>query len=66
LTINLDFLAGEAKRYPTFQLRMQTEATGLIREGDRMVGVSAQGPDEALYLLTDSAAGRILKLVPRR
>ena len=25
-----------------------------------------QGPDGALYLLTDSAAGRILKLVPRR
>ena len=25
-----------------------------------------QGPDGALYLLTDSSAGRVLKLVPRR
>jgi glucose/arabinose dehydrogenase len=25
-----------------------------------------QGPDDALYLLTDSSAGRILKLVPKR
>jgi 2-polyprenyl-6-methoxyphenol hydroxylase-like FAD-dependent oxidoreductase len=41
----LNFLAAEARRYPTFRLLMQTEATGLIREGDRMVGVSAQGPD---------------------
>ena len=29
---------------------MQTEATGLIREGDRMVGVTAQGPDGALEI----------------
>src|ERR1700755_1016964 len=33
----LDFLAAEAKRYPTFRLLMQTAATDLIREGDRMV-----------------------------
>jgi glucose/arabinose dehydrogenase len=25
-----------------------------------------QGPDGALYLLTDSATGRLLKLVPKR
>jgi glucose/arabinose dehydrogenase len=25
-----------------------------------------QGPDGGLYLLTDSSAGRVLKLVPRR
>ena len=29
---------------------MQTEATGLIREGDRMTGVTAQGPDGALEI----------------
>ena len=29
---------------------MSTEATGLIREGDRMVGVTAQGPDGALEI----------------
>ena len=54
----------------------------LTLEGDKIVGEERlltdlkpkrekirdvrQGPDEALYLLTDSAAGRILKLVPRR
>ena len=41
----LDFLADQAKRYPTFRLLMNTEATGLMREGDRMVGVTAEGPD---------------------
>jgi 2-polyprenyl-6-methoxyphenol hydroxylase-like FAD-dependent oxidoreductase len=57
----LDFVADEARRYPTFRLLMQTEATGLIREGDRMVGVSAQGPDEALEIraeLVIAADGR--------
>jgi 2-polyprenyl-6-methoxyphenol hydroxylase-like FAD-dependent oxidoreductase len=44
----LDFLASEAERYPTFRLLMHTEATDLIREGDRMVGVSASGPDGPL------------------
>ncbi len=44
----LDFLAAEAKRYPTFRLLMQTEATGLLREDDRMIGVSASGPDGSL------------------
>jgi 2-polyprenyl-6-methoxyphenol hydroxylase-like FAD-dependent oxidoreductase len=57
----LDFLAAEAKRYPTFRLLMHTEATGLLREGDRMVGVSAQGPDGALDIraeLVIAADGR--------
>ena len=36
----LDFLAGEAANLPTFSLRMGTAATGLIRRGDRVVGVS--------------------------
>ncbi len=40
----LDFIADEAKRYPTFQLLMRTDATGLMREGDRMVGVTAHWP----------------------
>jgi 2-polyprenyl-6-methoxyphenol hydroxylase-like FAD-dependent oxidoreductase len=53
----LDFLADEAKRYPTFRLLMQTEATGLIREGDRMVGVSAQSSDEALQIRAELVIG---------
>jgi 2-polyprenyl-6-methoxyphenol hydroxylase-like FAD-dependent oxidoreductase len=57
----LDFLAAEAKRYPTFRLLMRTEATGLIREADRMVGITAQGPDGPLEInaeLTIAADGR--------
>jgi 2-polyprenyl-6-methoxyphenol hydroxylase-like FAD-dependent oxidoreductase len=57
----LDFLADQAKRFPTFRLLMQTEATGLMREGDRMVGVTAQGPDGKLEInahLTIAADGR--------
>jgi 2-polyprenyl-6-methoxyphenol hydroxylase-like FAD-dependent oxidoreductase len=57
----LDFIADEAKRYPTFRLLMSTDATGLKREGDRMVGVNAQGPDGNLEInahLTIAADGR--------
>jgi 2-polyprenyl-6-methoxyphenol hydroxylase-like FAD-dependent oxidoreductase len=38
----LDFIATQAKRYSSFQLRMQTEATGLIEEHGRVVGVRAK------------------------
>jgi 2-polyprenyl-6-methoxyphenol hydroxylase-like FAD-dependent oxidoreductase len=57
----LDFLVEQAKRYPTFRLLMSTEATGLMREGDRMVGVTAQGLDGPLEInahLTIAADGR--------
>ena len=57
----LDFIANEAKRYPTFKLLMRTDATGLIREADRMVGMTAQGPDGPLAIraeLTIAADGR--------
>jgi 2-polyprenyl-6-methoxyphenol hydroxylase-like FAD-dependent oxidoreductase len=53
----LDFLAAEAKRYPTFRLLMHTEATGLLREGDRMVGVSALGPDGTRDILAELVIG---------
>ncbi|MFD0398748.1 FAD-dependent oxidoreductase [Kitasatospora sp. NPDC127121] len=35
----LNFLVEEARQEPTFTLRMNTEATGLIREGGRVAGV---------------------------
>ena len=53
----LDFLAAEARRYPTFRLLMQTEATGLVREDDRMIGVSALGPDGALQIRAELVIG---------
>ena len=40
----LDFLAGEAKRYPNFRLMMETEAVGLIRDDSRIGGVIAKTP----------------------
>jgi hypothetical protein len=41
----LDFLAEQGGAIPGFHLRMQAEATGLIEEGGRVVGVRAQTPD---------------------
>ena len=38
----LDFLAGQARAYPTFSLHMATEATGLIEQQGRIVGVRAR------------------------
>lgn len=57
----LNFLASEAAAYPNFELRMQTEAVGLIREGGVVRGVTARGPDGDLEVragLTVAADGR--------
>lgn len=57
----LDFVAAEAKRYPQFHFRMQTEVTELIREGEKIVGVRAKTPDGMLEVraeLTIGADGR--------
>ncbi|MGH9038584.1 MAG: FAD-dependent oxidoreductase [Acidimicrobiia bacterium] len=49
----LAFLAGEARRSPAFMLRMATEATGLVTEAGRVVGVRARGPDGDLEARAD-------------
>ena len=49
----LDFLARRASRYPTFQLLMETEATGLIEETGRVRGVRATGPHGRLDVRAD-------------
>jgi 2-polyprenyl-6-methoxyphenol hydroxylase-like FAD-dependent oxidoreductase len=41
----LDLLADAGKDEPTFTLRMQTEVTGLLRDGDTITGVRYHGPD---------------------
>ena len=41
----LTMLAEAAQAEPTFALRMSTEITGLLREGDRVTGVRHRGPD---------------------
>jgi 2-polyprenyl-6-methoxyphenol hydroxylase-like FAD-dependent oxidoreductase len=57
----LDFLARHAKRYPSFQLEMRAEATGLIEEGGRVAGLRAAteaGPLEVRADLVVAADGR--------
>jgi 2-polyprenyl-6-methoxyphenol hydroxylase-like FAD-dependent oxidoreductase len=49
----LDFLAGLGRRYPGFDLRMCTEATGLILKGGKTVGVRAATPDGTLEIHAD-------------
>ncbi|MGA7276211.1 MAG: FAD-dependent oxidoreductase [Candidatus Udaeobacter sp.] len=38
----LNFVSGHAKRFPSFQLHMQTEVVDLLIENDRVVGVRAK------------------------
>src|SRR5260221_8244492 len=53
----LDFLAGEARRYPEFQLIMNAEATDLLRAGERTVGVRAETAEGALEIEADLVVG---------
>jgi 2-polyprenyl-6-methoxyphenol hydroxylase-like FAD-dependent oxidoreductase len=53
----LTFLAERAGRYPSFDLRMQTEVTGLIGESGRTVGVRATTPDGPLAIRADLVVG---------
>ncbi len=53
----LNFLAKQGARYPTFHLRQSTNATGLIEEGDRVVGVRATGPEGELAIKADLVVG---------
>jgi len=57
----LDFLSEAARQYPAFHLAMETEATGLLFEGDRVAGVvarSAAGEHEIRTDLVIGADGR--------
>ena len=57
----LTLLAEAAQAEPTFTLRMSTEVTGLLREGDRVTGVRYRGPDgegELTANLTVACDGR--------
>jgi 2-polyprenyl-6-methoxyphenol hydroxylase-like FAD-dependent oxidoreductase len=49
----LNFLADKAKRYPSFRLVMNTEATGLLWEGDRVTGVTAKSGAEPVEIRAD-------------
>lgn len=58
----LNLLAEEARRYPHFHLLMQSEITGVLRDGERVAGVryrDPQGRERALpSLLTVATDGR--------
>jgi 2-polyprenyl-6-methoxyphenol hydroxylase-like FAD-dependent oxidoreductase len=53
----LNFLAKHGKRYPAFDLRMKAEATDLIEEGGRVVGLRAKTPDGELTIRADLVVG---------
>jgi 2-polyprenyl-6-methoxyphenol hydroxylase-like FAD-dependent oxidoreductase len=53
----LDFLSVQGKRYPAFDLHMRTEATELIEEGGRVVGVKAKSPDGEFDIRADLVVG---------
>lgn len=57
----LDFLAEEAKKLPSFELGMETRATGLIEKDGRVIGLRAEakeGPIEVEADLVVAADGR--------
>jgi len=57
----LDFIAEHARRYPAFHLRMEAEATELLEEQGRVIGVraaTAGGTVEVRAKLTVGADGR--------
>src|SRR5437868_11818963 len=53
----LDFLSSHAKRFPTFQLHMETEVVDLLIEGSRVVGVRAKTPMGDLEIRGDLVIG---------
>jgi 2-polyprenyl-6-methoxyphenol hydroxylase-like FAD-dependent oxidoreductase len=53
----LNFLSDHAKRFPSFQLLMEHEATDLIREGTRITGVVAQHEGQAVRVHADLVVG---------
>jgi 2-polyprenyl-6-methoxyphenol hydroxylase-like FAD-dependent oxidoreductase len=53
----LNFLARQGARYKTFNLRMNAEATDLIEEDGRIVGLYAKTPDEPLTIRAQLVVG---------
>jgi 2-polyprenyl-6-methoxyphenol hydroxylase-like FAD-dependent oxidoreductase len=53
----LNFLAAHGKRYKSFDVRMQAEATDLIEESGRVAGLRAKTPDGELAIRADLVVG---------
>jgi 2-polyprenyl-6-methoxyphenol hydroxylase-like FAD-dependent oxidoreductase len=53
----LNFLSGHAKRFPTFQLHMETEVIDLLIENERVIGLRAKTPRGELEARADLVIG---------
>src|SRR5438477_8680364 len=53
----LNFLSNRAKRFPTFQLHMETEVVDLLIENERVVGVRAKTPRGKMEMRADLVIG---------
>jgi 2-polyprenyl-6-methoxyphenol hydroxylase-like FAD-dependent oxidoreductase len=53
----LNFVVEQGKRYPGFQIKMQTEATELIEENGRIAGVTAKTPDGIIEIRAPLTVG---------
>ena len=54
----LNFLSEHAQKFPAFDLRMGYEAVDLMRDGDRITGVTARGPGQAtVHVRADLVVG---------
>src|SRR5580698_4819205 len=53
----LNFIAGHAKKFPSFQLLKQHQAIDLLREGERVVGVVARNNGREVQVRADLVVG---------
>jgi 2-polyprenyl-6-methoxyphenol hydroxylase-like FAD-dependent oxidoreductase len=53
----LNFLSSQASRYPSFDLRMQYEATGLLRSHGKVFGVEVRTPAGTARIHSDLVVG---------
>src|ERR1039457_5247161 len=53
----LDFLSDRAKKFPSFDLRMEYDGVDLVRDGDRIAGVQAQTPSGQVEIRADLVVG---------
>ena len=53
----LDFVSGQAKKFPNFDLRLQHEAIGLMDDTGRITGVEVRTPEGTLRIRADLIVG---------
>ncbi len=53
----LNFIAEQARHYPSFHLRMKAEVTEIVEDAGKVVGVKAKTPEGDLEVLADLTVG---------